>query len=238
MNINKSKIALITGVSSGLGYALANLYLDKGYQVIGIGRIKPDIDSLSFSFYSIDLSRLLEIQTSMRIILQTVDEIDICYLNAGVLGKIDSMLNIRKDDMQEVMNVNVWANKEILDQLVLYKNVKTIIAISSGAAVNASYGWGAYSLSKASLNMLISLYAKEMPYTQLYSIAPGVIDTSMVQTILNDVDENVFTSAKTLKNGVIQTPQVAAKRLFHFSQEAKKENSGQFLDIRDFPISE
>jgi len=231
--MNNLKTALITGVSSGLGYALANLYLSKGYRVVGIGRSKPDIDSSNFFFYSIDLSNLSQIKTSFSSILQTLNEIDICYLNAGLLGKIDSMTQLTKDDIDDVMNVNVWANKEILDQLVQYKNIKTIIAISSGASVNGSYGWGGYSLSKASLNMLIKLYAQEMPQTLLFSIAPGVIDTPMVQTIINDVDDKVFPSARTLKNGVIQTPQVAAQRLFDFSHKAKKEYSGEFLDIRD-----
>lgn len=232
------KTALITGVSSGLGYALASLYLNKGYQVIGIGRSRPSIDSSSFFFYSIDLSDLTQIQTSFKPILETRDSIDICYLNAGILGKIDSMLELTQDDIEKVMNINVWANKEILDALVQFKNIKTIIAISSGASVNGSYGWGGYSLSKASLNMLMKLYAKEMPQSLLFSIAPGVIDTPMVQTIINNVDEELFPSAKTLKNGTIQTPQIAAKRLFHFSQNAKKEDSGEFLDIRDFPLTD
>lgn len=238
MPTNTLKTVLITGVSSGLGYALANLYLEKGYQVIGVGRTQPEISLPLFSFYDVDLSNLSQIQKNFSSILQTIDSIDICYLNAGVLGKIDSMLNLSKNDIDEVMNVNVWANKEILDQLFLYKKINTIIAISSGAAVNGSYGWGGYSLSKSSLNMLIQLYAKEMLQTKLFSIAPGVIDTPMVQTIINDVDENEFTSAKTLKNGVIQTPLLAAQRLFKFSEESKKELSGIFIDIRDISIDD
>ena len=48
------------------------------------------------------------------------------------------------------MELNVWANKELIDTLALHAKVKQIVGISSGAAINGSKGWGSYSLSKSS----------------------------------------------------------------------------------------
>ncbi len=93
-----------------------------------------------------------------------------------------------------------FANKELLDILAKSK-VKNIIALSSGAAVKGSKGWGAYSLSKASLNMLINLYSNEMLNTKLLAVAPGVIETPMTDIIRFEVDDKIFTSAKILKKG-------------------------------------
>ncbi len=131
------------------------------------------------------------------------------------------------------MEINVWANKELIDTLAEYAAyIGQIVGISSGAAVNGSKGWGAYSLSKSALNMLINVYAKELPHIHFTALAPGVIDTPMVQHILEDVDDTVFPSAKTLKASNIQTPKEAAKHLLHTIPKLLKYESGSFLDVR------
>ena len=130
------------------------------------------------------------------------------------------------------MEVNVWANKELIDTLSAYATVKQIVGISSGAAVNGSKGWGAYSLSKSGLNMLLSVYAKELPEIHFTALAPGVIHTPMVQHIIDKVDDKLFPSAKKLKLGNIQTPQAAAKHLIATFPKLLNYESGSFLDVR------
>ena len=111
------------------------------------------------------------------------------------------------------MEINLWANKELIDTLHKHAQVKQIVGMSSGAAVNGSKGWGAYSLSKAALNMLLNVYAKEMPETHFTALAPGVIHTPMVQHILENVNDEVYPSARRLKEGEIRSPEKAAKLL-------------------------
>jgi NAD(P)-dependent dehydrogenase (short-subunit alcohol dehydrogenase family) len=113
-----------------------------------------------------------------------------------------------------------------------YSIVQQIVGISSGAAVNGSKGWGAYSLSKSALNMLLKVYAKEYAETHFTSLAPGIISTKMVEHIINEVDDTVFTSAKTLKDAPIQTPQVAAPKLLQTFPKLLNYESGSFLDVR------
>jgi len=91
---------------------------------------------------------------------------------------------------------------------------------------------GGYSISKAALNMLIKVYAKEYPNTHFCALAPGVIDTPMVRTILDEVDEARFPSVARLKNGPIQTPEEAAKRLFDTFPKLTAYESGSFVDVR------
>lgn len=65
------------------------------------------------------------------------------------------------------MDINVWANKLIIDDLAArHVAPRRIVLISSGAGVVGNHGWGAYALSKAALNMLAQLYAHELPSTQ------------------------------------------------------------------------
>jgi len=104
------------------------------------------------------------------------------------------------------------------------------------AAVNDSKGCGAYSLSKSTLDMLLKIYAKELPETHFISLAQGIIKTAMVEHIINEVDDEIFPSAKRLKESHIQTPQVAAENLLHIFPKLLNYESGGFLDVRTIYI--
>ncbi|MFV0563925.1 SDR family NAD(P)-dependent oxidoreductase [Malaciobacter mytili] len=225
------KNILITGCSSGLGLALTNLYLQKGYKVFGLSRKKPPIENKDFEFKQIDLSKTLKIKELLEEYLLNIKEFELVYLNAGILGEIKTLDLLSLDEMKEVFEINVFANKEILDILAKCK-VEKILAISSGASINGSKGWASYSLSKAGINMLINLYAKELINTKLYAIAPGVIKTPMTDYIRFEIDEEIFPSAKRLKEGEIQTPKEAAQRVDKTLEKLETIPSGSFIDVR------
>ncbi len=227
-----SKNILITGCSSGLGLALTNFYLDSGFTVYGISRSKIDIKHKNFNFKAFDLSKIDDIKEKLTPFINEISEIETVFLNAGTLGEIKEMSNLTVDEIKKVLDLNVFANKELLDILSKSK-VLNIIALSSGAAIKGSKGWGAYSLSKASLNMLINLYSKEMLNTKLLAVAPGVIETPMTDIIRFEVDDKIFTSAKVLKEGEIQLPLDAAKRLYKMIKRIDEFESGTFIDVRN-----
>ena len=227
------KNILITGIGSGLGEALTIEYLANGDNVYAIGRTFPKIFDHypHFFFFTYDLSQTFMLQASIKEFLEN-RSFDVVILNAGVLGDIKTLNKTDLNEIKEVMELNVWANKELIDTLNEYAHVKQVVGISSGAAVNGSKGWGAYSLSKAGLNMLLSVYAKELPEIHFTALAPGVIDTPMVRHIINKVDEHTFPSAKKLKEGNIQTPKEAAKLLISTFDKLLEYESGSFLDVR------
>ena len=224
---------LITGVSSGLGEALAKAYLDKGDTVYAIGKTIPHMldKNPHFFFFPYDLSDTFLIQSTLKEFLQH-RSFDIVILNAGLLGEIQPLYQTDLADLKDVMEVNVWANKELIDTLHANAQVKQIVGISSGAAVNGSEGWGAYSISKASLNMLLKVYAKELPEIHFTALAPGVINTPMVQHIIENVDDALYPSAKRLKQAEIREPQKAAKLLIDTFPKLFAYESGSFLDVR------
>lgn len=227
------KNILITGCSSGFGLALTKFYLEHGYKVYGISRNKPDIKNEDFIFKGFDLSLTGEIKNWLGEFIKSIEKIDLVYLNAGILGEIKELSEISTDELKTVYELNVYANKELLDIFSLIE-VNTVIGISSGAAKNGSIGWAGYSLSKAGLNMLINLYAKEMQNTKLLAVAPGVIETPMTDKIrFGDLDENKFPSVKRLKDGEIQTPKQAVVKIDKLVSNLDRFESGAFIDIRD-----
>jgi len=227
------KNILITGIGSGLGEALAKEYLERGDTVYSVGRTCSKVlDSHPrFFFFPYDLSQTFTLKAEIKPFIEH-HSFDIVILNAGILGNIQTLSKTNLNDIKEVMEVNVWANKELIDVLSEYSHVKQVVGISSGAAINGSKGWGAYSLSKAGLNMLLSIYAKELPDIHFSTLAPGIIDTPMVRHIVNKVDHDLFPSAKKLKQQEIQVPKEAAKILLSVFDKLLEHESGSFLDIR------
>ncbi len=227
------KNILITGIGSGLGEALAKEYLENGDTVYAIGRTFSKIldHHPHFFFFPYDLSQTFMIKAEIKPFIEN-RSFDIVILNAGILGEIQTLNKTDLNDIKEVIEVNVWANKELIDTLSEYSHVKQVVGISSGAAINGSKGWGAYSLSKAGLNMLLSIYAKELPEIHFSTLAPGIIDTPMVRHIINKVDDDKFPSAKKLKQQNIQVPKEAAQRLISTFDKLLEYESGSFLDVR------
>jgi NAD(P)-dependent dehydrogenase (short-subunit alcohol dehydrogenase family) len=225
------KNILITGCSSGLGLALTNYYLQKGFKVYGISRNKPEIQNQNFIHISFDLSQISDIKTSLTNILKEIKNLDLVFLNAGMLGKIKILKELSIKEMQEVYSLNVYANKELLD-ILMQIDVKNIFIISSGASKTGYKGWGSYSLSKAGVNMLVNLYSNEMFNTKIIALAPGVIKTPMTDYIRFELDENIFTSAKKLNEGLVQTPLETAIKIDAFINRIHEFETGSYVDIR------
>jgi NAD(P)-dependent dehydrogenase (short-subunit alcohol dehydrogenase family) len=225
---------LITGIGSGLGEALAKAYLENGDKVYAIGQTFPKIFDHyeNFFFFPYDLSQTFLIKSEIEPFIKN-HSFDLVILNAGILGDIDTLGNTDLFKIKEVMEVNVWANKELIDLLSTSASVKQVVGISSGAAVNGSKGWGAYALSKSALNMLLNVYAKELPDIHFTALAPGVIKTAMTDHIIDKVDAQEFPSAKKLKESYIQSPEEAAKNLLFIFPKLLESESGSFIDVRE-----
>jgi benzil reductase ((S)-benzoin forming) len=230
--------ALITGVSSGLGLALAEYLLEQGWTVYGLSRRPPqNIDSPDFHFRAVDLADFERAAAATLHLLEFASRVELVVLNAGALGPIADIKDVNIGEMQRVFDVNLWANKAVLDALFLHgRRVQQVIAISSGASVNPARGWNAYGVSKAALNMFIQLYALEAPETHFVSLAPGLVDTAMQEHVFWNVDFTRFPGLLRLKEArgteQMQSPAAAARRIFQSLPKLRTRPSGTYVDIR------
>lgn len=230
---------LITGTSSGLGFGLAKWYLENGHTVFGVSRKKNDTLNRFTNFYFLaqDISMFSELQTNLISFLDGIETLDLVILNAGILSEIKDMKETSLDEIEKVMQVNVWSNKVLIDYLFeIVGEIKQIVAVSSGASVSGARGWNAYSLSKATLNMLINLYAKEFTGTHFCALAPGLVDTAMQEYIFSLEDEDKFPVVQRLreakKSGKMPTPAEAALNFAKAVENVRNYESGIFLDVR------
>ena len=228
----------ITGVSSGLGYGLAKVYLELGANVYGCSRREPkDLIERGLNFQPIDLSDAVSGADLLNDHIESVNTVDVAILNAAKLGTIQDMQETPLADLRETMEINVWSNKWILD--VLFANERTVrqvVAISSGASQSGSRGWNGYSLSKAALNMLIKLYAGERPETHFTSFAPGLVDTAMQDYLTDLPEDDRYAPLKVLKaaKGTSDMPdgETCARKLIDAFPKLLQLESGSYADIR------
>lgn len=234
---------LITGVHTGLGNALAEVYLENGAAVTGLSRQSPaTLQSHDrFTFHRVDFLEGASLEKRLHSILNTGPAFDLVILNAGVLGGLKRLESFSLEEIRAVMDVNVWANKLVIDALLgRSAPPKQIIAISSGAAVIGSSGWGVYAISKAALNCLVRVCADEWPSCHFSTLAPGLVGTPMLQSIFDRPPNPDFPGDTQLRqareDGLVQSPREAAARIAAVADKLTTVQSGQYYDIRSLPF--
>lgn len=244
-----SRNVFITGVSSGIGLGLARECLRRGDAVFALGRRPPPDDTLDaapgaapaapgrFRFVACDLADPEAIPAAVASLLQGSGRLDLAVLNAGVLGRIGDMADTSLESLKAVMDVNLWANKAVLDALFAGpREVTQVVAVSSGAAVSGARGWNGYALSKAALNMLMRLYAAERPATHITALAPGLVDTGMQAYLRGLPRDDRFPTMDRLKRAQgtadMPDPEKAAPRLLDAMETLRSRKSGDFYDVR------
>lgn len=228
--------ALVTGNSSGLGRGLTRVLLDRGWALYGISRRGCDLGGDIRDIRG-DLSEFGLVPGLLDDLLNDVPRLDLVVLNAGVLGEIRAMHEQSVADVARVMDVNCWANKVVLDWLHGWRRpVGQIVAISSGASVLGNRGWGGYALSKAALNMLVRLYSHEFPEAHLSALAPGLVDSSMMDYLCEAPDPGEFPALQRIRDArgtdAMQTPAEAARRIVDMLPRLQEFPSGSYVDIR------
>ncbi len=228
----------ITGVSSGLGHALAKVYLEQGATVYGCSRRAPeDLIEQGLIFKSADFSAAASASHAVGSLLADAGNLHLIVLNAGKLGEIRDFGDTPLSDLRETLEVNMMANKWLLDLVYASgRQVKQVVAISSGASRSGHRGWNGYSISKAALNMLIHMYANEQRKTHFTSLAPGLVDTAMQDYLTNLPADDRFKPLAILKEakGTEHMPdaETCARQLIAAFPELLTRASGSYADIR------
>lgn len=237
---------VITGVSSGIGNALAKSYLDEGHAVYGVSRRVPEnlIEYGNFHFQTGDLTELESIPALIQRLL--VDQvgasgIDYLYLHAGQFsGRIAAVKDTPQCEIDYLMRLHVWSNKAILDTILGHGiKISTCMFSASIAGVRARAGNGSYALSKASLLMLAKLYALENKDIFFAVLGLCLVDTPMTRkAALLAVDES-FADVKSLlerslQPGYVSTVDERVHRIRRILEQPRPSaiESGDFAEIR------
>lgn len=175
------KTALITGTSSGIGYEIAQIFLKKGYRVIGLSRTTTDIRHENFSDCIINLTNLRDTE---ELINKLVKEHDISILvnNAGI-GYYGLAEEINTAKLHEMITVNLEIPVLITSLLLrsFKKNHGVIINISSVTAHKSNPHGAAYGATKAGLSGFSdSIFDEARKHgVRVITIEPDMTDTNL-----------------------------------------------------------
>ena len=227
----------ISGISSGIGKALALRYADQGHLVYGLSRRTPDFAHERIRHRRVDLARLDAIGAEMAGLLDGAGRVELAILGAAAPGRIARMAHASMAELKAVMDVNLWAQKALLDALMAGQPPARVVAISSGASVHGDVGWSGYALSKCALNMLVQLYACEYPATHFVALAPGLVATAMQDYVFHQVSAVEFPSVAPLHaargTAAMPAPEQFARDVERAFARLCEVPSGAYVDLRD-----
>jgi NAD(P)-dependent dehydrogenase (short-subunit alcohol dehydrogenase family) len=182
--------AIVTGVSRGLGEALALELVARGARVLGIGRdASPRLGGPLFRFVRCDLAQAAMLPAMLEPVFGSIAAARpgaVCLINnAATLEPVGVVGTTEADAIATSLTVNLTA-PVVLASLFCRAFAddaieRRIINVSSGAAQSAITGEALYCIAKAGLEMLTRTLAAEQasPRFRAISLRPGVIDTQM-----------------------------------------------------------
>jgi NAD(P)-dependent dehydrogenase (short-subunit alcohol dehydrogenase family) len=185
---------IVTGASRGLGAATARLAAQLGAGVALVARSAGDLEQVAREIRDAggqalplegDVTRMEDCE---RVVAGTVERfggLDALVNNAGILEPIAPLAEMEAGAWEKNWAVNVLG-PALMTRVALphlRKRQGRILNVSSGAAVHAIPGWGAYCLAKAAINQFGRMLAAEEPEVTCLSFRPGVVDTAMQATI-------------------------------------------------------
>ena len=216
----KDRVALITGGTRGIGYAIADSFIKNGACVIITGRkidvinekikkLKEENENAEIYGFELDNSDIKKMKEKFDNIAKNIDnkKIDILVNNAGVINKT-SFWDATEDDFDNVINTNLkgtyFLTKIVAKYMVDRKIEGNIVNISSSSSVRPALT--SYQLAKWGLRAFTKGLAKELSPKNIVvnSIAPGPTATDM----LLDGDDNINRQSSPI--GRYATPEEVA----------------------------
>lgn len=186
---------LITGVTRGLGRALAEWYMANGHTVIGCGR-SAEILNLRFThpapndFAALDVAEENRVALWSEKVLAVHGAPDLLINNAALMNQPAPLWEVPAAEFNKLIDVNIKGVANVLRHFV-----PAMVAAKKGVIVNLSSGWGRstspgvapYCATKFAIEGLTRALAQELPAGMAaVPLNPGVIDTDMLRQAWND----------------------------------------------------
>nr|WP_315258511.1 SDR family NAD(P)-dependent oxidoreductase [uncultured Flavobacterium sp.] len=204
-----NKTILITGASKGIGFALANKFLENGFKVIGTsrsGKIKG-IENENFKVLQLDLSEFKNIELLKKEIEKNNTKIDVLINNAGIGPDLDT--NYPEEiTFKQTFDVNVTGTTFLTESLIEnINNEGKIINVSSEMSsikLCERIDSVAYRMSKTALNMYTKILSNRLSgKIKVASIHPGWVRTTIAESNITEGRLSSEESASGIFNFVI-----------------------------------
>ena len=197
----EGKVALVTGATRGIGYAIAAEFAAAGAAVVITSRKPSDCDRVQQEFagkgckclgIAVDISDVAEIERLIPEIAEKMGHIDILVNNAGIGGKEAPIFDITPEEWDQTHNIDLkglyFCAKSVAFRMKEQGTGGRIINMASAAGILAPKYVSVYSAAKAAVIHLTKTMANEWARygINVNAIAPGYITTDMTKEVMAD----------------------------------------------------
>jgi NAD(P)-dependent dehydrogenase (short-subunit alcohol dehydrogenase family) len=242
MQNHQEKIAIVTGGGSGIGFAIAEKFVQNSIRTIIIGRDQHKLDCAKQKLGELcepicyDLSLLPGIPKLVTDISQRFGQIDVLVNNAGINLKKD-FTEVTDEEFQKIQLTNVTAvftlSREIVKCMLEKQNGGVIINISSMASQYGLPKVIAYTASKSAIEGMTRAMAVELSPLgiRVNCIAPGFIATDMSAKALNGDMERMQKVMSRTPMGKLGDPADVADTALFLAGDGAKYITGVVLPV-------
>lgn len=224
----KGKAAFITGGSEGIGFAIAQAFINEGASVAIMGRsieklrkAQAELGS-QCSIFSGDVLQIHDLQRVYNKYQEKCSKLDIVVANAGI-SLSTPMKTTTPTDFEKLMSANVkGVFFTIQHALPLLNEGSSIILIASLAGKQGVKSFSAYAATKAAVISLAKSFAAELVEQKIRvnSISPGVVRTKIMEGAgISEADLNSWANIIPMKR-FARPEEIAAAALFLASDES------------------
>jgi NAD(P)-dependent dehydrogenase (short-subunit alcohol dehydrogenase family) len=186
------RIVVITGVTRGLGRAMAEEFIKGGHTVAGCGRSSAAVDELAkrfgapHDFRVVDVTSDADVAVWAREVTSKVGVPDLLLNNAALINGNAPLWEVPAGEFSRVIDVNIKGVANVIRHFA-----PPMIARGRGVIVNFSSGWGRstdaevapYCATKWAIEGLTQSLAQELPPGMAaVALNPGIIDTDMLRS--------------------------------------------------------
>jgi NAD(P)-dependent dehydrogenase (short-subunit alcohol dehydrogenase family) len=212
----QGKVAVITGGTTGIGFAAAKLFVEEGAYVFITGRRQKELDEAvkaigdNVTGVQGDVSKLADLDRLYETVKAEGRRIDVVFANAG-LGEFAALGSITEEHFDRLFNINVkGALFTVQKALPLLNDGGSIILTGSVASAKGTPGFWVYGATKAAIRNFVRAWTIELKDRRIRSnvLSPGPTETPLVD---HQPPEAIARIVSTIPMGRMGSPEEIAK---------------------------
>lgn len=239
----KGKVAVVTGGTRGIGYAIVKRFLQNGAKVVLFGsrqetvdqaleKLKIDCPEYEVFGYAPDLSKPTEVDEILGKVKDKYGRLDIMVNNAGVSAR-ESLYSYKPEDFARTMDLNVNAvfnGAQAAAKIMKEQGGGVIINTSSMVSIYGQAAGVAYPTSKFAINGLTKSLARELgkDNIRVNAVAPGVTNTDMVAVLPDEIIKPLIATIPLKRVG---QPEEVADAFVFLASDMASYITGEILQV-------